>query len=61
MMRRVVTLAVGMEGALHRALQMLKVRRERPSAKFPTFRGTGLQPGIDLDDSASLLDLMEGR
>lgn len=26
---------------------------------LPTFRGGGLQPGVDLDDSASLLELME--
>lgn len=24
-----------------------------------TFRGKGVQPGVDLDDSAALLDLME--
>lgn len=27
---------------------------------LPTFRGEGLLPGVDLDDSASLLDLMDG-
>jgi hypothetical protein len=26
---------------------------------FPTFRGSGLQPGVDLDSNAALLDLME--
>ena len=26
---------------------------------LPTFRGQGLQPGVNLDDSQSLLDLME--
>lgn len=26
---------------------------------LPTFRGRGLQPGVDLDDSSALLDLME--
>jgi hypothetical protein len=39
------------------------LRRERsPSPKafdLPTFRGTGLHPGVDLDDSPSLLDTME--
>lgn len=30
---------------------------ERP--ELPTFPGRGLQPGVDLDDSAALLDLME--
>lgn len=27
---------------------------------LPTFGGQGLQPGVDLDDSAGLLDLMDG-
>lgn len=26
---------------------------------LPTFRGGGLQPGVDLDDSAALLESME--
>jgi hypothetical protein len=40
----------------------LAQRRTRPQRiKLPTFRGNGLQPGVDLDDNAALLDLMEGR
>lgn len=39
-------------------------RRARDSREgrvaLPTFRGRGLQPGVDLDDSAGLLDLMQG-
>lgn len=31
-----------------------------PRVPLPTFRGEGLLPGVDLDDSASLLDLMDG-
>jgi hypothetical protein len=34
----------------------------RPSAthvaELPTYKGRGLQPGVDLDDSAALLDVM---
>lgn len=60
MMRRISTLAAPIADALRRALGM-KVRAERPLAKFPTFCGTGLRPGVDLDDSASLRDLMEER
>jgi hypothetical protein len=26
---------------------------------LPTFKGKGLRPGVDLEDSAALLDLME--
>jgi hypothetical protein len=29
------------------------------SGKLPTFRGQGLRPGVNLDDSAALLELME--
>ena len=28
---------------------------------LPTFPGRGLQPGVDLDDTASLFDLMDRR
>lgn len=48
------------------ALRETLVRRDvSPSdegevVSFPTFRGDGLMPGVDLDDSAALLDLMEG-
>jgi hypothetical protein len=36
-------------------------RRTRPAAavRLTTYRGTGLQPGVDLDDSAALYDLMD--
>jgi hypothetical protein len=29
--------------------------------RLPTFGGRGLRPGVDLDDSADLLDVMESR
>jgi len=32
---------------------------EREPIELPTFDGGGLQPGVDLDDSAALLELME--
>jgi hypothetical protein len=32
---------------------------EREPVELPTFGNDGLQPGVDLDDSAALLDLME--
>jgi hypothetical protein len=32
---------------------------DREPVELPTFDGGGLQPGIDLDDSAALLDVME--
>jgi len=32
---------------------------DREPVELPTFGEGGLQPGVDLDDSAALLDLME--
>jgi ribbon-helix-helix CopG family protein len=32
---------------------------EREPVELPTFGAGGLQPAVDLDDSAALLDLME--
>ncbi|HEY7686604.1 MAG TPA: hypothetical protein VH833_10910 [Gemmatimonadales bacterium] len=46
------------------ALESLTRRVTGPAATpvpLPTFPGLGLQPGVDLDDSASLLDLMDSR
>ena len=51
-------------GVIEDALRELLARRsppaERPPVRLPTFAGKGLQPGVDLDDSAALLDLMDG-
>jgi hypothetical protein len=48
---------------LERALRELLVRRRQPSSvprvPLPTFTGDGLQPGVDLDNNAALLDLMD--
>ena len=50
---------------LRRALAALESQVRRPASRAPkhvslsTFNGNGLQPGVDLDDSASLLDLMQ--
>lgn len=32
---------------------------DRQAVELPTFDGGGLQPGVELDDSAALLELME--
>jgi len=51
---------------LRRGLEALESQHRRPTGgaraptELPTFGGNGLQPGIDLDDSASLLDRMNG-
>ena len=48
------------------AVRQMLARSERPAprkkVKLPVSRATrGTLPGVDLNDSASLLDIMEGR
>lgn len=53
------TLTSILEDALRETLAR---RRTRPRAKplrLKTVKGNGVRPGVDLDDSASLLELME--
>jgi hypothetical protein len=44
--------------------EALRARRrdgaKRLTVPLPSFGGSRLRPGVDLDDSAALLDLMEG-
>ena len=54
------TLTAVIEDALREALARRQQAQKRPRVRLPTFAGQGLLPGVDLDDSASLLDLMEG-
>jgi hypothetical protein len=52
------SLAAVVEDALRESLH----RRNRPGARtveLPVFGEGGLQPGVDLDDSAALLELMD--
>jgi hypothetical protein len=48
------------EDALRESLARRTVARQRERIELPTFTGSGVQPGVDLDSYASLLDLMEG-
>lgn len=45
------------------ALRAALIRHEQASERAPylvtPFKGNGLQPGVDLDDSAALVDLMD--
>jgi Bacterial antitoxin of type II TA system, VapB len=53
------TLTAVVEDALRESLH----RRNRPGMRtieLPVFGEGGFQPGVDLDDSAALLELMEG-
>jgi hypothetical protein len=45
--------------ALEAAAKQARDPRGR-AAPLPTYRGKGLQPGVDLDDTAALMDLMDG-
>ena len=54
------TLSSVIEDALREALARRRRSGKRKPARLTTVGGKGLQPGVDLDDSASLLDLMEG-
>jgi len=46
------------EDALRESLHR-RHRTARRAVELPVFGEDGLQPGVDLDDSAALLDLME--
>lgn len=52
------TLTAVVEDALRETLARRKRSVERVPVSLKTVAGHGLLPGIDLDDSASLLDIM---
>jgi len=47
------------EDALREALSRRRPASKCAPVRLPTFHGGGLQPGVDLDDSAALLDVMD--
>lgn len=54
------TLTAVIEDALRQTLSRRHVSENAAPVKLPVARGGGvLQPGVDLDDSAALLELME--
>jgi hypothetical protein len=62
--RRGQTVSAFVEQALRDAFARTAERplsedRNRERVELPTFRGRGLRPGVNLDDSAGLLELME--
>lgn len=60
--RRGVTLTSLIEQGLQLALRRPLKRSERATITLPECRaGGGIRAGVDLDDSASLLDRLEGR
>jgi hypothetical protein len=53
------TFTAVIEDALREALARQSSVTPREPVRLITVDGNGLRPGVDLDDSASLLDLME--
>ena len=53
------TLTSVIEDALREMLARQRRAEERTPVRLTTASGGGLQPGVDLDDSAALLSLME--
>ena len=58
-LQRGQTLTAVIEDALREMLARQRKMAERPPVYLTTVEGEGLLPGVDLDNSASLLDLME--
>ena len=52
------TLTAVVEDALRESLHRRQTAARQP-VELPVFGEGGVQPGVDLDDSASLLDLMD--
>ena len=55
------TLTAFIEEAVRRQIIARTEAGQDIPPRIPTFAGSGTRPGIDLDDSAVLLDAMEGR
>ena len=53
------SLAEVVSDALRESLSPRPRRSKERRVKLPTYGQGGLQPGVDLDDSAALLDVME--
>jgi hypothetical protein len=54
------TLTKVIEDALRQSLARRPDEEGEP-VRLPTFAGKGLRPGLDLDDSSGLIDVMEDR
>ena len=59
--RRGSTLGQVVEEALRATFARVDAAAEAAPLELPTYGEGGVLPGVDLDDSAALLDLMERR
>jgi hypothetical protein len=55
------TLTAVIEDALRASLARKSASSPRRQIDLTTVTGDGLQPGVDLDDTAALIDRMDGR
>jgi len=55
------TLTAVIEDALRETLARRTHSSKRRKVRLPTLPGGKLRPGVDLDDTSALLDLMEDR
>ncbi len=53
------TLTAVLEDALRETLARRGAQAKRKPVRLKTVKGDGVRPGVDLDDTAALLDLME--
>lgn len=53
------TLTALLEDALREALARRSTHAKRKRIRLKTVKGDGVRPGVDLDDTAALFDLME--
>ena len=55
------TFTAVVEDALREKILMQPEKRKMSKVKLKTVSGSGLNPGIDLDDSSALLDMMDSQ
>jgi len=60
-MERRCTLGEVIEEALQKSLTAKPAGGSRKPTRLTTFQGNGVQPGVDLDSSVGVLDVMEDR
>ncbi|MEA2022772.1 MAG: DUF2191 domain-containing protein [Actinomycetota bacterium] len=56
-----VSLVAFVEEAIRREISARETTRRFPPRDLPVFAGDGLLPGVDLDNSSDVLDLMEAH
>ncbi len=56
-----LTLTAVLENAVREMLERRRMLCRDKRVPLPRFKGRGLQPGVDLDDTAPFLDHMEHR